>query len=48
MLSFDNILEKRIGTGFYQNKTLAIIGLIEFCDGMRFIFMSILITVLKE
>lgn len=48
MISFDNILEKRIGTGFYQGKALAIIGLVEFCDGLKFTFMSILIAILKK
>ena len=48
MISFDQILEKRIGTGFYQWKTLSIVGLVEFCDGIEYTFMSILIAILKK
>ncbi|CAD8104679.1 unnamed protein product [Paramecium sonneborni] len=48
MISFDRILETKIGTGFYQFKTLFIIGLVEFCDGIEFTFMSILIAILQK
>lgn len=46
MISFDQILETKIGTGLYQGKTLFIIGLVEFCDGIEYTFMSILIAIL--
>lgn len=48
MISFDRILETKIGTGLYQFKTLCIIGLVEFCDGIEYTFMSILIAILKN
>ena len=48
MLSFDNILESNIKTGVFQFKTISIIGLIEFCDGVEYTFMSIMMTILKS
>ncbi|CAD8183877.1 unnamed protein product [Paramecium octaurelia] len=48
MISFDEILEKNIKTGWYQARTLSIIGLQEFCAGLEYLFMSILMTILKE
>lgn len=48
MLSFDNVLEKYIGTGKYQYEAIGIIGLIEFCDGVEYGFMSILMAILKN
>lgn len=48
MLSFDNILESNIKTGVFQYKTISIIGLIEFCDGIEYTFMSIMMTILKS
>ncbi|CAD8178494.1 unnamed protein product [Paramecium pentaurelia] len=48
MISFDQILEKKIGTGFYQFKTMSIVGLVEFCNGILFTFMSIMMSILKS
>ncbi|CAD8110412.1 unnamed protein product [Paramecium sonneborni] len=48
MISFDEILEKNIKTGKYQIRTLSIIGLQEFCAGLEYLFMSILMAILKE
>jgi MFS family permease len=48
MVSFDDVLEKRIGTGFYQIRTILIIGLVEICDAIEYQFMSILMSILKK
>ncbi|CAD8110414.1 unnamed protein product [Paramecium sonneborni] len=48
MISFDQILEKKIGTGFYQWKIISIVGLVEFCNGILFTFMSIMMAILKS
>jgi hypothetical protein len=47
MISFDQILEENIKTGLFQGRTLSIIGMLEFCDGLEFLFMSILMSILK-
>ncbi|CAD8064426.1 unnamed protein product [Paramecium sonneborni] len=48
MISFDDILEQKIKTGRYQFKTLVIIGLVEFCDGIEYAYMSILVAIIKK
>ncbi|CAK81843.1 unnamed protein product (macronuclear) [Paramecium tetraurelia] len=48
MISFDDILEKKIRTGSYQFKTLGIIGLVEFCDGIEYAYMSILVAIIQK
>ncbi|CAD8146111.1 unnamed protein product [Paramecium octaurelia] len=48
MISFDQILEEKIGSGIYQLRTVSIIGLIEFCDGVEYVFMSILMAILQK
>lgn len=45
MISFDDLLEHKIKTGTHQFKTLGIIGLVEFCDGIEYAYMSILIAI---
>lgn len=48
MISFDKILESHIRTGVYQFKSITVIGLLEFCDGIEYTFMSILIAILRN
>ncbi|CAD8074836.1 unnamed protein product [Paramecium sonneborni] len=48
MISFDDLLEHKIKTGIHQFKTLGIIGLVEFCDGIEYAYMSILIAIVQK
>ncbi|CAK77301.1 unnamed protein product (macronuclear) [Paramecium tetraurelia] len=48
MISFDDLLEQKIQTGTHQFKTLGIIGLVEFCDGIEYAYMSILIAIVQK
>lgn len=48
MYSFDQILESKVKTGSYQFRNIFVVGLIEFCDGIENIFMTLLITILAK
>ena len=47
MKTFDNILDEKIGTGAYQYKIFGVVSLLDFCDGIEYAFMSILLSILK-
>lgn len=48
MKSFDDILNNRLKMGNYQFKIISVIGLIEFIDGIEYIYLSILLSILKN
>jgi len=45
---FDQILETKIRMGRFQYETVAIVGLIDFLDGFEYLFLSILISILRN
>lgn len=47
MLSFDKVLDNRIKTGFYQNSTIIVLGLVEFHNGLEYVFITFLMTLLQ-
>ena len=48
MQGFDDILNDHIRMGVYQFKAISVVGLIEFCDGIEFAFMSIMMAIFKK
>lgn len=48
MNEFDKILEKQIGFGTYQLKTMLMLGMIDLYDGMELGLMSLILPVLKK
>lgn len=47
MATFDSLLEGTLKMGYFQKRTLAVISMIDFSDGIEKTIVGLLLTILK-